>query len=86
MLTMTQPTIQLQIPFDSLVNAIASLAIEDKIQLFQLLETELAQLEEDSLEEDPIVLAEIQESRTAYQGGDYQTLDQYMVSRKNKTP
>lgn len=84
--TMTQPTIQLQIPFDSLVNAIAALAIEDKIQLFQLLETELAQLEEDSLEEDPIVLAEIQESRTAYQAGDYQTLDQYMVSRKNKTP
>ena len=84
--TMTQPTIQLQIPFNSLVNAIATLAIEDKIQLFQLLETEIAQLEEDSLEEDPTVLAEIEASRTAYQSGDYQTLDRYMASRKNKTP
>ncbi|NER36006.1 MAG: hypothetical protein F6J93_18795 [Oscillatoria sp. SIO1A7] len=84
--TMTQPTIQLQIPFDSLVNAIATLTIEDKIQLFQLLETEIAQLEEDCLEEDPAVLAEIQESRTAYQAGDYQTLDRYIASRKNKTP
>lgn len=83
---MTQPTIQLQIPFDSLVNAIATLAIEDKIQLFQLLETEIAQLEEDYLEEDPTVRAEIQKSRTAYQAGDYQTLDQYMASRNHKTP
>ena len=61
-------------------------AIEDKIQLFQLLETEIAQLEEDSLEEDSTVLAEIQASRTAYQTGDYQTLERYMAFRKNKTP
>jgi len=79
--TMTQTTIQLQIPFDSLVNAISTLAIEDEIQLLQLLETEIAQLEEDRLEEDPTVLAEIEASRTAYQAGDYQTLDRYMASR-----
>ena len=83
---MTQPTIQLQIPFDSLVNAIITLAREEKIQLFHLLETEIAQLEEDEFENDPTVLAEIQEARIAYQTGDYQTLDQLMATRSSQTP
>lgn len=82
---MTQSTIQVQIPFDSLLNAIASLTLEDKIQILHIIETEIAQLEEDELENDPTVLAEIQESRMAYQSGDYQTLEQLMDSRKNKT-
>ena len=83
---MTQPTIQLQIPFDSLVNAIITLAREEKIQLFHLLETEIAQLEEDEFENDPTVLAEIQEARIAYQTGDYQTLDELMATRSSQTP
>lgn len=83
---MTQPTIQLQIPFDSLVNAIATLAREEKIQLFHLLETEIAQLEDDEFEDDPKVLAEIQEARLAYQTGDYQTLDELMAARSSQTP
>ncbi len=81
---MTQPIIQLQITFDSLLNAITTLEIEEKIKIFHLLEAEIAQLEEEQLEEEPTVLNEIEEARIAYQNGDYQTLDQFLATRKCK--
>ncbi|NEP46393.1 MAG: hypothetical protein F6K35_47235, partial [Okeania sp. SIO2H7] len=50
---MTQTTVKLQIPFASLVEAIASLELEEKLQLWQLLEAEIADAE-DALENDPV--------------------------------
>jgi hypothetical protein len=50
---MTQETVKLQIPFESLVNAIASLGIEEKHRLWQILDAEIRQTEGDLLEEDP---------------------------------
>jgi len=82
---MTERTIQLNIPFDSLVNAITALDIEEKVKLLNLLETEISQLEEDHLEDNPTVLQEIEEARMAYRAGEYQTLDQFMAARKRKT-
>jgi hypothetical protein len=82
---MTERTIQLNIPFDSLVNAITALDIEEKVKLLNLLETEISQLEEDELEDDPTVLQEIEEARIAYRTGEYQTLGQFIASRKRKT-
>ena len=38
---MTQETVTLQIPFESLVNAIASLGLEEKHRLWQLLDEEI---------------------------------------------
>jgi hypothetical protein len=84
--TMTQETVQLQIPFEALVNAISSLGLEEKRRLWQLLDEEIAQAEEDLLEEDPTIQAEIQEARTAYQTGDYQTIEEYIANRSGKTP
>ncbi len=75
---MTQTTVKLQIPFASLVEAIASLKYEDKLQLLQLLEAEIADAE-DLLENDPVVLAEVEDARRAYQQGDYQTIDEYIA-------
>jgi len=46
-----------------------------------MLEEEISQAEEDLLEEDPTVLAEIDEARIAYQNGDYQTIDEYIATR-----
>ena len=74
---MNQTTVKLQIPFASLVEAIASLKYEEKLQLLQLLEAEIADAE-DLLENDPVVLAEVEDARRAYQQGDYQTIDEYM--------
>lgn len=83
---MTQETVRLQIPFQSLVDAIASLGLEEKQKLWQLLEQEIAQAEEDLLEEDPTVQTEIQEARVAYQTGDYLTIEEYITQRSGKTP
>ncbi len=68
---MTQETVKLQISFDSLLNAISSLGLEEKRKLWQLLEEEIAEAEEDLLDEDPTVQAEIQEA---------QTLEQYLLN------
>lgn len=78
--------IRLQIPFASLVDAIASLELEEKQQLWQLLNEEIIQAEEDLLEQDPIVQDEIQEARAAFQAGDYQTLEEYIAQRSKTAP
>ena len=78
---MTVETVRLQIPFESLVDAISSLGLEEKRRLWKLLDEEIAQAEEDLLEEDPTIQAEIQEARTAYQTGDYQTIEEYIANR-----
>ena len=49
---MTQETVKLQISFESLVNAISSLGIEEKRRLWQLLDKEINQGEADLLTED----------------------------------
>lgn len=82
---MTQTTVQLQIPFQSLVDAIASLNLEEQRQLWQILEEAIAGAEEDLLEKDPTVQAEIQAARVAYQTGDYQTIEQYIANQSGKT-
>jgi gamma-glutamyl phosphate reductase len=77
--------IQLGITFESLVEAIASLDLEKKHQLLEILEDLLFEAEEDLLEQNPQVVAEIEEARQAYQMGDYQTIQQYLASQSKKT-
>ncbi len=81
---MNQETVNLQIPFESLVDAIASLGLQEKRKLWQLLDEQISETEDDLLEEDPTVRAEIEEARTAYQAGDYLTLDEYIAQRSGK--
>ncbi len=50
---MTQTTVKLQITFESLVEAIASLDLEEKRQLWQLLDREIQQTESDPENPDP---------------------------------
>ena len=45
-----------------------------------------SEADEDLLEQDPTVQAEIQEAKIAYQTGDYQTIDQYITKQSGKTP
>ena len=71
---MLQENIELMIPFESLVNCIEKLNIEDKIRLWELLEEQLAQAEEEILEQDPIIQSEINEARKAYKAKDYITI------------
>ncbi|MCP4431372.1 MAG: hypothetical protein GY806_10365, partial [Gammaproteobacteria bacterium] len=53
-------------------------------QLWEALEGQLAQAEEQVLEQDPVVLAEIREARAAYLEGDFIELDDYIAAQKNE--
>lgn len=81
---MSQKPVQLQIPFESLVNAIASLGLEEKRKLWEMLDEQIAEVDDNLLEEDPAIQAEIEEARVAYQAGNYLTLDEYIAQRSRK--
>jgi len=76
---MLQAAVKLLIPFDALVQSITELDIDKKRRLWELLEEELAQAEEEHWEQDPVVRAEIREARAAYEAGDYVTLEEYIA-------
>jgi hypothetical protein len=54
---MTIETVRLQIPFESLVNAIASLGLEEKRKLWQILDEQIAEAEDNDLEENATALS-----------------------------
>ena len=76
---MNQSTIKLQIPFESLVKAISNLDIDQKKQLWEILNDEMANIEDDLEESNPKIQLEIEEARKAYESGDYITLEEYMA-------
>ncbi len=78
---MAKNTIKVDISFQSLLEAISSLGIAEKHQLWELLEAELFPDDEDSPED----TAEIQAARADYKAGDYTTFDQYVVQRANRS-
>jgi hypothetical protein len=76
---------KLSIPFESLAESIKVLSLGKKYSLWKLLEEQIAQAEEDILEQDPSVQAEIKAARAEYQSGDYKTIDEYMVLREKRS-
>jgi hypothetical protein len=81
---MAQTEIKLLIPFEALVHSITHLDLEQKRQLWQFLEAEMVQAEEEQWEQDPAFQAELAEARAAYQAGDAVTLDEYLA--RNQDP
>ncbi|HAX79408.1 MAG TPA: hypothetical protein DCY88_27175 [Cyanobacteria bacterium UBA11372] len=81
----SEKTVKIGISFESLLEAISSLAVPEKRKLWELLETELFQDEEEEGEDNPETIAEIQAARTDYQAGNYLTLDQYLAQRERKS-
>jgi len=73
---MAQDSVRLLIPFESLVDSVAELSLKDKLRLWELLDEQIAQAEEEAWEQDPTVQAEIREARAAYRAGDYVTIDE----------
>jgi len=70
--------VKVDISFRSLLEAVASLEVSEKRELWQLLEAELFPEEEYSLED----LADIQAARADYEAGDYMTFDRYKLQKK----
>jgi hypothetical protein len=81
----SQANVKLTIPFESLVESITRLGLKEKLRLWQLLTEQIAQLEEELWEQDPIAQAEIREAREAYQAGDYVTIDEYLARQQSKS-
>ncbi len=81
---MTQETVKLWIPFEALVDSVRELSLKDKRRLWELLDEQMAQAEEEMWERGQAVQAEIQEARVAYQAGDYVTIDEYIAQRHEK--
>lgn len=77
-------TVRVSVPFESLVESVLSLNPQEKLHLWRLLSEQIAQWEEDLLEEDPVVWAEIQEAREAYLQGDYITVEEYMARMQGR--
>lgn len=77
---MTQETVKLWIPFEALVHSVRELSLKDKRRLWELLDEQMAQAEEEVWERDQAVQAEIQEARAAYQAGDYLTIIESLLS------
>jgi hypothetical protein len=75
---MAHTIVQVQIPFESLVESVSQLGLEEKRQLESVLEQQIGQAEEDLWDQDPIVQAEIREARADYAAGNYVTLDDYL--------
>jgi hypothetical protein len=63
---------------------LAELSLRDKFRLWELLDEQIAQAEEEAWEQAPTVQAEIREARAAYQAGDYVTIDEYIAQRRTK--
>ena len=76
---MDQSTIKLQILFESLVEAISDLDIDQKKQLWGILNEEMANIEDDLEESNPRIQSEIEEVKKAYESGDYITLEEYIA-------
>ena len=73
-------TIDIQVPFEFLLQALQTLSPGKKYTLLEQLEDDLFQSEED-VETDPIVSAAVLASRQAYQQGDYVTIQDYIASQ-----
>ena len=74
---MNQSNIKLQIPFESLVEAISNLDTEQKQKIWQILNEEMDTIEDELEESNPRIKSEIEAARKAYEAGDYITLEEY---------
>jgi hypothetical protein len=78
-------TINLTIPLETLTDAILSLDLEQKRQLLEILEQKIFEEEEETYEDDPETMAELEAVRTEYQTGNYLTLDQYLAQNSESS-
>jgi len=72
---MVKHSVKIDISFQSLLEAISSLEMTEKQQLWKFLEAELFPDEDDSPED----IAEIQSARADYKADNYTTFDQYVA-------
>lgn len=78
---MSSLSVQVAIPFDSLLDAVRNLSAFEQKRLWEVLEAQLGLNEEEQFENDPTVRSQIAEARAAYRAGDVVTLEEYTQAR-----
>lgn len=73
--------VKVQISFESLLEAIASLDLEEKRQLQEMIEQQIFEAEEALYRDDSETQTEIQIVRAEYEAGEYLTLEDYLAQR-----
>jgi hypothetical protein len=81
---MPESTVRIKIPMESLLESISKLNLKEKLRLWGLLEQQIAQADEDRLDQDPKIRAAIQAAREDYRAGDYLTVDEYISRGRRK--
>lgn len=79
---MIHEPVKLLLPFDVLVDSITQMGINDKRRLWEVLEEQMAQAEEELWERDSTIQAEIREARSDYEKGDFVTFDEYIAQQR----
>ena len=77
-------TVKLKITIESLIEAILDLDLKQKRQLLNALEQQIFEAEEESYEDDPDTIAEIEAVQAEYENGDYVTFDDYLKKRSDQ--
>ena len=77
-------TINLQIPLESLIQAVTSLDLEAKKQLLDIIEQQVFEAEEADYEDDEEAQAEIEAVKAEYQQGDFVTIDDFIQADSNR--
>lgn len=74
---MATGSVKIEIPFEALEAAVASLSIEEKHRLMAILDAQLLQEEGDPEEEEAVA-----EARRQIEAGEYVTLDDYVAGER----
>lgn len=77
-------TVNLQIPFESLISAIDALALEDQQKLLEVLDQRIFEAEEVAYHKDSETAAEIRAVQVEYEAGEYSTLEEYLAEHSMK--
>ena len=65
--------------FDNLVSSVVRLNLDEKRGVWEMLNEQLAQAEEERWERDPALQQELGEARAAYVAGEYMTIEEYVA-------
>ena len=76
---MTQQAIKLSVTFESLLEAIGQLTLEDKLRLAAALDEQILEEEDACFGLSPETQQQIEEARSAYEAGEYVTIDELMA-------
>jgi outer membrane protein TolC len=72
--------VTLNISFESFVEGLTNLDIEDKVRLWDILDEQIAEYQE----QHPTFRAEVDQAHAEYRAGDYLTLDQLVAQQDDE--